>query len=313
MSAAAQAVETTNPQRSRMIHSCNFRYAGRLSNENARALTSVHEKFAAQVTNALQVYLGAALKLKFVSLEQKPTQDYIGNVAPTSFLVPCTMNVLQNSLLLEMDTQLVIPMIDLLLGGAGAVAEEEASRELTDIDEEIMGSVTSLMVKEFERTWRSLDLQLTSSKPIKHIGIPQIFTANEKLVLLMFEMELGETTGHLTIVLPASFVGYLLRHLKATQKKKLSSLHNFSAPSLKERMLDCKFTVAADVMQMRALVKDLVEIKPGSVLKLNAPVKAPGHLTVENVGIFESAPVRSGNLKASQVVARLTEPPMSKE
>ncbi len=56
--------------KARTIHSCNFRYAGRLSNENARALTSLHEKFALNVTNSLEVYLGTSIRLKMVSLEQ---------------------------------------------------------------------------------------------------------------------------------------------------------------------------------------------------------------------------------------------------
>ena len=52
----------------RTIHSCNFRYAGRLSNENARALTALHEKFAISVTNSLELYLGTSLRLKLLSL-----------------------------------------------------------------------------------------------------------------------------------------------------------------------------------------------------------------------------------------------------
>jgi flagellar motor switch protein FliM len=70
------------PSRERVIHSCNFRYAGRLSNENARALTSLHEKFALSTTNSLEAYLGATMRLKLLSLEQLSLQDYITGIAP---------------------------------------------------------------------------------------------------------------------------------------------------------------------------------------------------------------------------------------
>ena len=75
-----------NPQQSkpRNVHSCNFRYAGRLSNENARALTALHEKFALNVTTALELYLGASLHLKLLSLEQMAITDYIGGMSPNS-------------------------------------------------------------------------------------------------------------------------------------------------------------------------------------------------------------------------------------
>jgi flagellar motor switch protein FliM len=158
-----------------------------------------------------------------------------------------------------------------------------------------------------------LNLTLTPGHCIKPAMLQQVFPANEKLVLLMFEMTVGTTTGPLNIVLPTSFVGFLLRHLKAAQSKKISSLRHLPNPSLRERILDCDFTVAVDVTQMRVLVKDLLHLKPGVILRMKAPVKNPGRLTVEDVEIFEATPVRNGTLKAAQLSARSQEPGIIKE
>jgi flagellar motor switch protein FliM len=294
-----------------MIHSCNFRYAGRLSNENARALTALHEKFALNVTNSLELYLGTSLRIKLLSLEQMAILDYVSKMGSNSYLLPCALNVMESNFLLEMDIALIFPIIDLLLGGAGIASEN--ARELTDIDEEIMQSVTALIIKEVERSWRTLNLSLTPGRCIKPSMIQQVFMANEKLVLLMFEMTLGGTTGPLNVVLPTSFVGFLLRHLKAAQSKKTSSLRLLRNPSLRERILDCDFTVAADIMQMRVVVKDLIDLKPGTILRMKAPVRAPGRLTVEDVEIFEALPVRSGARKAAQLSSRVQEPALRKE
>ena len=303
--------QTDQPPRNRMIHSCNFRYAGRLSNENARALTSLHEKLALHVTNALQVYLGAAMRLKLISLEQKPVQDYLATVSPSSFLVPCALSVLQSNLIMEMDSSLVFPVIDLLLGGSGASVD--SARELTDIDEDIMESVSSLIAQQVERTWSGFHLTVTAGRPIRSMGISQVFAANEKLVLLVFELEVGEIRGPFSLVLPTSFVGFLLRHLKASQSKKNFALGSMPEPTLRQRMLDCKFQIAADIPQMRVCVKDLVGLTPGTVLKLNTEVKTPGKITVENIDLFEALPVRSGLLKAAQISLRLHEPSIHKD
>jgi flagellar motor switch protein FliM len=293
------------------IHSCNFRYAGRLSNENARALTALHEKFALNVTNALEGYLGASLRLKLLSLEQLAIRDYISGMGASNYLLPCALNVMESSLLIEMNIALVFPIIDLLLGGAGTALGE--TRELTDIDEEIMQSVTALIVKQVELSWRTLNLSLTPSRCIKPAMIQQIFLANEKLVLLVFEMTVGGTTAPFNIVLPTSFVGFMLRHLKAAQSKKTSTLRLLRSPSLRERILDCDFKVAADITQMRVLVKDLIDLKPGMILKMKAPVGKPGRITVEDVEIFEALPVRNGTRKAAQLSSRSQEPVARKE
>jgi flagellar motor switch protein FliM len=219
---------------------------------------------------------------------------------------------MESSFLMEMDIRLIFPIIDLLLGGAGTTASDEA-RDLTEIDEEIMESITALIIKEVDRSWRALNLSLTPGHCIKPAMITQIYPANEKLVLLMFEMTVGVTTGSFKIALPTSFVGFLLRHMKAAQSKKISILRHLPNPSLRERILDCQFNVAVDITHMRVLVKDLIDLKPGTILKMKAPVKNPGRLTVEGVDIFEALPVRNGTLKAAQLSCRSQEPAGTKE
>src|ERR1700677_1115906 len=307
-----KAAKSSVQPKPRTIHSCNFRYAGRLSNENARALTSLHEKFALNVTNSLEVYLGTSIRLKMVSLEQLALQDYINSVAPNTYLLPCALNVMESNLLMEMDVRLIFPIIDLLLGGAGTTGSDER-REVTEIDEEIMESITALIIKEVDRAWRALNLSLTPGHCIKPALVTQIYPANEKLVLLMFEMTVGASTGSFKIVLPTSFVGFLLRHLKAAQSKKISSLRSIRNPTLRERILDWDFVVAADITQMRVLVKDLIDMRVGMVVKMKAPVRSPGRLTVEGVEIFEALPVRNGTRKAAQLSSRSQEPAAKKE
>jgi len=123
----------------------------------------------------------------------------------------------------------------------------------------------------------------------------------------------GGTTKPFNIVLPTSFVGFLLRHLKAAQSKKISSLRLLRNPSLRERILDCDFKVSSDITQMRVMVKDLIDLKPGMILKMKAPLKAPAKLTVEHVEIFDALPVRNGTRKAAQVLSQSQEPVATKE
>jgi len=223
----------------------------------------------------------------------------------------CALNVMESNLLMEIDIALIFPIIDLLLGGAGTASD--AARELTEIDEEIMQSVTALIVKQVETSWRTLNLSLTAGRCIKPAMIQQVFLANEKARTVIFEMTVTGTTGPFNIVLPTSFVGFLLRHLKAAQSKKTSSLRLLKNPSLRERILECDFTLSADITQMRVLVKDLIDLKPGVILKMKAPVQKPGRITVEDAEIFEALPVRNGKQKAAQISLRSQEPVARKD
>lgn len=288
------------------IQSCNFRYAGRLSNENARALSSLFERFASNASNALEAYLGAALRLRLSSIDQSTIQDHLAAVALDSHLAPCTLSVMETNLLMQMDLPLALPIIDLLLGGVGAPLP--GLRDLTDIDEEILESVSRLFLHEIEALWLALNLTYRLRRCIRPAAVASLFATNEKVVILLFEMEIGGVVGNFRVVLPTSFVGYLVRHLNASQATKLSGRGIERRPSLRERILDCQFRLSTDVTHIRVFVRDLIALEPGQVVRMRAPVSNAGRLTVEHTEVFHAIPVRSGSRKAAQVMAPVAPP-----
>jgi flagellar motor switch protein FliM len=97
----------------------------------------------------------------------------------------------------------------------------------------------------------------------------------------------------------------LIAQIKLDQPQKKGGLRFFPTPSIRERILDCDVTVAAGVPRMKVAVRDLIALQPGCVLKLRAPVRTPGMLTVEGMEIFEAMPVRNGSQKAAQLMRRV--------
>jgi flagellar motor switch protein FliM len=293
------------------VYSCNFRSAGRLSNENARSLTALHETFARNLTSVLDAYLGANLEVKLLSLDQLSIEDYISAMSPTSYIVPCSLSTMESTLLIELDLGLVFPTIDLLAGGSGKDIKQ--MRELSEIDEEIMQTVTSLIARQVERAWQPLEVSLTVNHCVKSSVVHQYFPPNEKALLLMFEIDVTGTTGSFNMVLPMSFASILTRQAKAEQMRKRGRVRFFPRPNMRERILDCDVLVSADVPNTRVKVSDLVTLEPGHILRLRTPVKTSGALTVEGHELFEAVPVRIGSHKAAQLGQRIQRATWMKE
>ncbi len=310
-----KAARSGGPQgsgaRARSVHTCNFRSAGRLSNENARSLTALHETFARNLTNVLDAYLGASLEVKLLSLDQLAIEDYIAGVAATSYIVPFSLNTVQSAVMMESEIGLVFPIIDLLAGGTGT--DLEGGRELTEIDEEIMQSVVSVIARQVERAWQPMDVSLSPNHCIKSSVLHQYFPPNERVLLLMFEIDVKGTTGSFNMVSPTSFAGILTRQVKANQLRKRGRVRFFPRPNIRDRILDCDVLVSSDLPSIRVKVRDLVALEPGHVLRLRAPVKTPGMLTVEGCDLFEAIPVRNGSQKAAQLGQRTRPALWSKE
>jgi flagellar motor switch protein FliM len=274
-----------------------------MSNESARALTALHETLARHLASALDVYMGGDLKVKLQGIEQVPVKEHVAAIAAYSYLAPFAPASSESAVVVEIDVELVFPMIDLLLGGAGGPARD--ARELSEIEEEIMQALTSVIARQAELAWGMTEMSLAAQRHIEPDGMTQCCPPGEKLTLVKLEIEIAGLTGEIRLAFPASFAIALVKQSKTEQPRRKSKVRQFPTTSIRERILDCDFDVAADLPGMRVAVRDLIGLQPGCVLKLRAPVRNPGMLTVGGREIFEAVPVRNGAQKAAQVGRRV--------
>ncbi len=284
----------------RSIQPCNFRSAGRLSNESARALTTLHEALARNLMNSLDVYLGAGLEVRFTSLEQLTMEDFRAVCLAACYILPCAVRPTTNTVLLEVDSGLMFTVIDLLLGGTGT--KISGSRELTEIDEEIMEGFGALIAHHIEQLWQPVGFTLIPGHCLKPNLAHKAIPPTEKVLRICFDVSVAGMVGALCISFPASLGSSIVRNIKADPASNKGGAGYGPLPSLQERILDCRFNVSGEIPRLRVLVRDLATLQVGTVLKLPAPVDAPGKLTLESRSFYEASPVRQGKHKAMQLL-----------
>ena len=300
-----------NGTKQRSIHPCNFRSAGRLSNEMARSLTGIQETFARYVAGALDAQLGASVKIKLLTLDRLPIEDHIKSMLPMSIIAPFSISSIPSSVIVECDIELVYPIIDLLLGGSGN--SKKGAGELSEIEEEVMQDLTSLIARQVEISWSIPAMSLAQCTRVKASGLQQHCAPNDKVTVARFEMEIGGVTGWVQLVFPAAFIATQVKRISVDQPQKRARVQYFPAASIRERILDCDVVVSADLSSIGVRVKDLIKLQAGSVLQLRTPVKTPGNLNVRGREIFEALPVRNGTQKAAQLGRNLQSTHRGKE
>jgi len=296
--AAAKTTKRTAPVAEPNVQPCNFRSAGRLSNESARTLTALHEVLARNLTNSLDVYLGTGLEVRLVDLQQLTMEEFRNHSATAGYMLPCIAKPSSSTVLIELDNSLMFTMVDLLLGGSGASPEE--SRELTEIDEEIMEGVGSLIAGQMERIWQPLGYGLTAGKCIKPNLAHKAFPPTEKILRIHLDVSLAGVSGALHLAFQASLASHLVRNSRTDQLNGKNRDY-INLPSLDKRVLDCNFALSGEISELRVAVRDLARLDVGVVLTLPAPASAPGKLTLEGRPYFEAFPVGQGSRKAMQL------------
>jgi len=285
----------------RSVQLCNFRSAGEMSERYARFMTTLFEAFARNVSNSMGAYLRSRFEMVLASVEQMPVRDFLGDFQETGFLAVLMLQPGNTAVLLQVDSSLVFPVIDVLLGGFGTPAP--TAREMTEIDEGIMEGVAQIMCRQLEVAWQPMGIEVRLEPHQRPAHLQNVFPPNEKLTTLTFEIKLNETPGAANLSFPTSFGSSLLRDVSANPRKK-PMFRSDQRNVLRDRLLNCSFDSTIGVPGLRVPLRDLVALRPGSVLDLRMSVKNPASLILGERSVFEAMPVRSGNQRAAQLLQR---------
>jgi len=301
------AEKPKSPAAQRASTPCNFRQSARISKEQLRSVSQLHETFARSLTHSLGAYLRVPFEVNLVSAEQLSYGEFLQRIPEVTYLVSMILRPMGVSAAVEIDLPLAFPIIDLLLGGPGR--SEATVREITEIEEQILESVVKVIERELEATWHSaLEVQFSFDQSLRQAEIPRLMPPNEKILSLSFEIRMPEARGMLNVALPAAVSNALLRKLtqQGTYRKHRSTTDSTS--QISKHLERCSFPLELILPEGRVPVSRLLALERGDILKLQCRLSATANLLVSGKWLFRAYPVRSGGRRAAQVEGRVRHP-----
>ncbi|MGO8789072.1 MAG: flagellar motor switch protein FliM [Terriglobia bacterium] len=292
------------PTAERVVAACNFRQSARISKEQLRAVSQLHELFARNLTHSLGAYLRLAFEVNLVSAEQLNYGEFLQRIPEVTYLVSATLRPMGVSAALEIDLPLAFPIIDVLLGGSGRA--EATVREITEIEEQILESVVRIIGRELENTWRPvLEVQFAFDQRLRQADISRLMPPSEKILSLSFEIRMPEARGMLNVALPAAVANALLRKLtqQASYRKQRGTADSNS--QMRKRLDHCVFPLQLILPEQSVRVAQLLSLEQGDILKLDYSLGGTANLLVGGKELFNARPVRVGGRRAAQVDGRV--------
>src|SRR5450755_958506 len=114
----------------------DFRRPDRIAKDQLRAIHLLHENFARSLASSLSAYLRAYVAVNLVSVEQLSFLEFSQCLPSPSCLVSLGMRPFEGNAVLEINTGLVFPILEMLLGGSQKNALK-INREITEIEQSI--------------------------------------------------------------------------------------------------------------------------------------------------------------------------------
>jgi flagellar motor switch protein FliM len=264
----------------KQVSKSDIREVGQINKEQVRAVSILHENFARSVTNSLGAYLRVGFEVNIVSIEQLNYSEVVSRMSEMTYLCSIRVRPLEAFALLQVDSTLAFPIMDLILGGAGENEAVEV-RYLTEIEEQILESVVRILIKELQADWApalEVELDFDQRQPINQAA--GLMPGTERNLALSFEIKMLKSRGMMNITLPAVVSNTILRKLRtqfATYRRAASSAH---MDQLRTQMLDASFPVHLRLPSFPLQVARLASLQLGQILPFPHPVNQPVLLCV---------------------------------
>ena len=301
-----EAARSSRPEASRTevrarIVPYNFSSAGQISTEQLRAISMLNDLFARNLTHNLSAWLRTRFQVNLVSAEQIQFNDFLLRIPEISYVASIRLEPLGALSVMQLDLGLAPPMIDLLLGGEGKTGP---LRELTDIEESILGSVVEIICRELTAAWQPVGLSFNFERRQMQTQVARIISVNEKTLCLSFEIRMPHSSGLLNLAFPAVVANTILRRLTSDWSRR-----RHHGADTRERMETqarrILFGCSLQLPTVRLAANALENLAPGDVLRLELAANASPVLRVGGQTLTQAQAVRQGPHRAARIERRL--------
>jgi flagellar motor switch protein FliM len=302
---------TTSPQSQRVVLAagevkseqvlpCDFRTVGGIDKVRLAPLVSAIEGFAGPFSEALRDRLGLTSETTLRSSEQILCRTFLEKVG-SSYLVSLKIGNHGDIALLQIDSMLLFPIVDRLLGGSGGPSE--LSREPTDIEDQIAKEFVRLICRQLQTTWQTFGISASLGARQSSAQLQRLFSASDSGMLFSFSVNMPAAGGDFQLVLPMASLGAFL--VAGTVTAAEFSKKGTMSARFAGKMLDTTFGLELTLPGGKVPAADLLNLTVGKVLPLGLSVRTPAVLKIEGHASFEAVPVRTGQYRGAQLLDRL--------
>jgi flagellar motor switch protein FliM len=250
-------------------HTYDFKRPERVSKDQIRAISSIHEVFARNLSATLSGMLRTIIDVRVVGVEQLTYNEFVQSLPnPTCFII-LRAPPLEGQMCLEFSPLIVYPFVDRLLGGDNSNVFIP-QRALTSIEWRLIRRIVDRTLEHLSEVWRNLvearfeAVETESNPQLVHIVAP-----TEVVVFITFEIKLRQIAGTMSLCIPFNTIESVLSHLTSqswfykpkpateTQQKRL--LRN---------LVKSAVDLTAYLGQTTIRLSELRDLRPGDLLPL---------------------------------------------
>ncbi len=290
----------------------DFKRPERVSKEQMRGFQALHEGFSRELGAALSGMLRTIVEVKLISVDQLTYSEFVFSLEnPTCFNL-LKADPLEGHLILDLNPSIIFPIIDRLLGGGkDASATAFPRRPLTEIELRLVARITDRAIECLRGAWATVcDLRPKVTQVESNPQLVQIVPPNEVIVLISFEVSMGEVRGIMNLCIPYNTIEPLTGKLSsdswsAYTKKAVDPQQQLNLETGVQR---ASVQLVVHLAKGTLSARDLASLAVGDVILTETEQQHGAEVLVAGTPLFKALPGTLKGHKAITMGSRLTKP-----
>jgi flagellar motor switch protein FliM len=276
------------------VKTYDFKKALRLSMDQVRALTKIHESFAYQFSSNISVQLRTIFQVEVISVEQILYQEFIKLLPNSTILSVFEAGSQEIRMAMDLNPQMALTMMDRFLGGKGTIEVPERL-SITPIETNILKRFFEGMAQSLQKAWS--DVMTLSLKVMDLETNPQylqLSVPTETVIVIVFNVRLGNDVERMHLCIPYTllepFIPKLSSHNWYGNNNNQNGKNKEDNGLLEERLEHLTVPVSAELGRAKITIEEFLGLSVNDVIQLDQLVGEPLQIKINEQTKFLAHP-----------------------
>jgi flagellar motor switch protein FliM len=292
------------------VASLDFSQPAKFTTEIRRRITAALDPFCEELAAWMSGELSSEVQLSVADVAQRTWAEAKAGLPADSVAVAVEQSGVDHSMLLSVETALVLQALECMLGGDAARAPSE--RHLSELDWKLATGLLNGMLSELSSAWRDLGgPQLTRGMLDVEGDAGVVVAADEPTLSIALDSSIAGQTSTFSLLIPWSAVEPVAENIRGIGGSNRLQLQS-AAPgpqALARGVASAQVLLRAEVGSAQMGIGRLLELVPGTLVQLQDRAEHGVRLFAEGVSLARGRPGRSGTRRAIKLQST-GEPPV---
>jgi flagellar motor switch protein FliM len=291
-------------RRSPRLRTVNFARPTKFTSDQERRLGRSLESFCRTASTRLSAELRVPIELEVIASTQLTWSTAQAQLPSNSVCAVLDLNPIDTRMLMSAELSFVLCAIEALLGAPPEHAPKD--RRLTEIDWALARRLFHTMLGQLSLIWKDVaDIELALGALESTTENAQVAPFSEPTLSLTVEARIARTSSTLSLLVPYCAIAPVAAAFSQRDGAGPTDDSEDTSEAVDAALRGVEITMRAEVSDTRMTVRDVLELKPGDVVRFDGQATAGITLFADQVPVHRARPGRSGLRRAAQVLGPL--------